>query len=87
MTKIKWTKNVSIGHDAELNGFELSRVKLQSGRFHYYVHWIENPHYAAPNRKMSEVMYSMAAIKARINGLKQNYNCVSKAQFRTIRGK
>jgi hypothetical protein len=83
-TKIKWQKDY-IGHKAELDGFEISRVGLQSGRFHYYVHWFENPHYAAPHSRLSQPMASMAQLKKLIKRLQSNPNCVNRTQLQQIK--
>lgn len=69
---LKWTKSNIMGHETIIDGFKVSRVKLNgwsNKAFHYYVHWIQYPHYSAPHFKMSHYMRSVAQCKAFIKNL------------------
>lgn len=62
--KTKWQHNTTY-----INDFRVERSKLQSGKYLYYVLWIENPHYAAPHFRMSDKMFSLQRARSFIKHL------------------
>lgn len=83
---IKWTKN-TIGNGVEItiDGFKVDRIRLHYGGFHYYVHWFENPHYAAHHCKMSEPRRSLRSAKRMIDCLKECGYAYSLAELQVIK--
>lgn len=68
---IKWVKQFQ-GYETLIDGFRISRVKLQNGGHLYWVHWFEHPDWSAPHSKMSDKMYSLFAARKLIRQLKQS---------------
>lgn len=65
-----WTKGVGLGEETVFNGFLISRVTCQSGTKLYWVHWIENPTWAAPHNRMSIAPHrSLQSAKAMVGYL------------------
>lgn len=82
MKQIKWTKALDIGVETVIDGFKVSRVTCQSGTKLYFVHWFENPDYAAPYCRMSDKIFSMSSVKKRIAYIKTMPNCVPRLSKR-----
>lgn len=58
-----WKRGPFSNNEMFYNGVRISRSNLQSGRKFYYVHWIENAHYAAPHSRMSDKFRSLQSAK------------------------
>ena len=78
---IKWNKEYN-EHTTMIDGYKVDRIKLQSGKFHYYVCWMENIDWAAPHSKMSYKQPSLSAIKRIINRMKRDSSKFSIEEYR-----
>jgi hypothetical protein len=59
----KWRRGSISSKEMIFNGVRISRSDLQNGGHFYYVHWMENAHYAAPHSKMSHNFRSLKSAK------------------------